>query len=166
MPDQLNCHFLSFSLGGFLSKVSQHTLSQLGYTSKQLINKLDLENHVILVGYQPDPAFFYKAMDVMVLPSYSGEATSQVLPQAMLMGKPVISTDTGGLSEVVIHNKTGLIVPTKNSLEIFNAIKILFDDDSLRNRLAEEGRVHALKNFTFEKMIETTEHVYLDLMRS
>ncbi len=133
---------------------------------KQLINKLDLENHVILVGYQPDPAFFYKAMDVMVLPSYSGEATSQVLPQAMLMGKPVISTDTGGLSEVVIHNKTGLIVPTKNSLEIFNAIKILFDDDSLRNRLAEEGRVHALKNFTFEKMIETTEHVYLDLMRS
>ena len=133
---------------------------------KQLINKLDLENHVILVGYQPDPAFFYKAMDVMVLPSYSGEATSQVLPQAMLMGKPVISTDTGGLSEVVIHNKTGLIVPTKNSLEIFNAIKILFDDDSLRDRLAEEGRFHALKNFTFEKMIETTEHVYLDLMRS
>ena len=131
---------------------------------KQLINKLDLENHVILAGYQPDPAFFYKAMDVMVLPSYSGEATSQVLPQAMLMGKPVISTDTGGLSEVVIHNKTGLIVPTKNSLEIFNAIKTLFDDDSLRNRLAEEGRVHALKNFTFEKMIETTEHVYLDLM--
>ena len=131
---------------------------------KQLINKLDLENHVILAGHQPDPAFFYKAMDVMVLPSYAGEATSQVLPQAMLMGKPVISTDTGGLSEVVIHNKTGLIVPTKNSLEIFNAIKILFDDDSLRNRLAEEGRVHALKNFTFEKMIETTEHVYLDLI--
>ena len=133
---------------------------------KKLINQIELKDYVILTGYQPDPALYYKAMDVMILPSYAGEATSQVLPQAMLMAKPVISTDTGGLSEVVIHNKTGLIVPTKNSLEIFNAIKILFDDDSLRNRLAEEGRVHALKNFTFEKMIETTEHVYLDLMRS
>jgi len=133
---------------------------------KKLINQIELKDYVILTGYQPDPALYYKAIDVMILPSYAGEATSQVLPQAMLMGKPVISTDTGGLSEVVIHNKTGLIVPTKNSLEIFNAIKILFDDDSLRNRLAEEGRVHALKNFTFEKMIETTEHVYLDLMRS
>jgi glycosyltransferase involved in cell wall biosynthesis len=131
---------------------------------KRLINQIELKDYVILTGYQPDPALYYKAMDVMVLPSYAGEATSQVLPQAMLMGKPVISTNTGGLSEVVIHNKTGLVVPTKNSLEIFNAIKTLFDDDSLRNRLAEEGRVHALNNFTFEKMIKTTETVYHDVV--
>ena len=117
-----------------------------------------------MTGHQPDPALFYNAMDVMVLPSYAGEATSQVLPQAMLMRKPVISTDTGGLSEVVIHNQTGLIVPTKNSLEIFKAIKTLFDDNNLRNRLAEQGRVHALNNFTFEKMIQTTETVYHDVV--
>ena len=131
---------------------------------KKLISQIELKDYVILTGYQPDPALYYKAIDVMILPSYAGEATSQVLPQAMLMGKPVISTDTGGLSEVVIHNKTGLIVPTKNSLEIFNAIKTLFDNDSLRNRLAEEGRVHALNNFTFEKMIKTTETVYHDVV--
>ena len=131
---------------------------------EQLINQLQLHDRIILTGHQPDPALFYNAMDVMVLPSYAGEATSQVLPQAMLMKKPVISTDTGGLSEVVIHNKTGLIVPTKNSQEIFKAIKTLFDDVSLRNRIAEKGRLHALKNFTFEKMIKTTEDVYHDVV--
>ena len=131
---------------------------------EKLINQFKLHDFIILTGHQPDPALFYKAMDVMVLPSYAGEATSQVLPQAMLMRKPVISTDTGGLSEVVIHNQTGLIVPTKNSLEIFKAIKTLFDDNNLRNRLAEQGRVHALKNFTFEKMIKITEDVYRDVI--
>ena len=116
-----------------------------------------------MTGHQFDPAPFYKAMDVMVLPSYAGEATSQVLPQAMLMGKPVISTDTGGLSEVVIHNQTGLIVPTKNCSEIFQAIKTLFEENDFRNRLAKNGREHALKNFTFEQMIKTTEQVYQDV---
>ena len=131
---------------------------------KKLINQIELKDYVILTGYQPDPALYYKAMDVVVLPSYSGEATSQVLPQAMLMGKPVISTEIGGLSEVVIHNRTGLIIPAKNSLEIFNAIKDLYEDNELRNKLAEQGRVHALNNFTFEKMIKTTETVYHDVV--
>ena len=131
---------------------------------KKLINQIELKDYVILTGFQPDPALYYKAMDVMVLPSYSGEATSQVLPQAMLMGKPVISTEIGGLSEVVIHNRTGLIIPAKNSLEIFNAIKNLYKDNKLRNKLAEQGRVHALNNFTFERMIKTTETVYHDVV--
>ncbi len=130
----------------------------------KLIKNLDLEAHIILVGFQPDPAPFYKAMDLMILPSYAGEATSQVLPQAMLMGKPVISTATGGLTEVVIHNETGIIIPSKNSKAIADAINILYKDKNLRNRIASKGRDHALKNFTFEKMIETTNLVYRELV--
>ena len=133
---------------------------------EQLINKLDIKERVILTGYQANPAIFYKAMDVMVLPSYAGEATSQVLPQAMLMGKPVISTEAGGLSEVVIHNQTGLIVPAKNSHEIFLAIKALYNNDDLRNKLIKNGKEHALKNFTFDRMIKTTENVYKEVLGS
>ena len=131
---------------------------------EKLIQELDMKEYIILAGHQTDPASFYQAMDVMVLPSYAGEATSQVLPQAMLMGKPVISTNTGGLSEVVIHNQTGLIVPIKNSKAIVKAIQLLFNDSGLRIKLADQGRAHAIKNFTFEKMIETTEQVYLDVL--
>ena len=133
---------------------------------EQLINKLNIKDKVTLTGYQSNPEVFYKAMDVMVLPSYAGEATSQVLPQAMLMGRPVISTSTGGLSEVVIHNQTGLIVPPKDSNEIFLAIKVLYEDIDLRKKLIENGRKHAIKNFTFDKMIKTTENVYKEVLES
>jgi glycosyltransferase involved in cell wall biosynthesis len=133
---------------------------------EKLIQELGMKDYIVLTGHQTDPAPFYQAMDVMVLPSYAGEATSQVLPQAMLMGRPVISTDTGGLSEVVVHNQTGLIVPVKNSKKIGEAIQLLFSDSDLRTKLSEQGRAHAIKNFTFDKMIETTEQVYLDVINS
>ena len=133
---------------------------------EKLIQELDIKDYVILTGHQADPAPFYRAMDIMVLPSYAGEATSQVLPQAMLMGKPVISTDTGGLSEVVVHNQTGLIVPTKSSKKIGEAIQLLFSDSNLRTRLSKQGKTHAVSNFTFDKMIKTTERVYLDVINS
>ncbi len=133
---------------------------------KNLINQLKLDPYVILTGHHPDPAPFFKAMDIMVLPSYSGEATSQVLPQAMLMGKPVISTNIGGLSEVVINNKTGLVVPSKDSFAIANAIESLYKDEELRNKLATNGKKHAMTHFTFERMIEITDSVYKDLIKS
>ena len=133
-------------------------------TLERLIAQLDLKNNIILTGHQSDPAPFYKAMDLMILPSYAGEATSQVLPQAMLMGKPVISTETGGLTEVVIHNETGIVVPSKNSQAIANAIKNLYKNKKLRLRIASQGREHALNYFTFDKMIRTTDKVYCDLV--
>jgi len=133
-------------------------------TLERLIAQLDLKNNIILTGHQSDPAPFYKAMDLMILPSYAGEATSQVLPQAMLMGKPVISTETGGLTEVVIHNETGVVVPSKNSQAIANAIKNLYKNKKLRLRIASQGREHALNYFTFDKMIRTTDKVYCDLV--
>ncbi len=130
-----------------------------------LIKELHLEKYVILTGHQEDPAPFFKAIDVMVLPSYAYEATSQVLPQAMAMGKPVISTHVGGLPEVVIDRQTGLVVPPKDSTAIAKAIQLLFSDIKLRQTLAKQGREHTLKNFTFEKMIQTTENVYLEVLK-
>ncbi len=114
--------------------------------------------------HKVDPVPFYKSMDVVVLPSYSGEATSQTLPQAMLMQKPVISTNVGGLPEVVINENTGLVVHPKDSDSLVSAILKLYSDTTLRDKLVKNGYKHALNLFTFNKMINTTENVYLEVM--
>ncbi|MBT7558024.1 glycosyltransferase family 4 protein [Candidatus Woesearchaeota archaeon] len=129
-----------------------------------LIKELSLEESITLVGYQKDPVPFYQVMDVVVLPSYAGEATSQTLPQAMLMGKPVISTNIGGLPEVVIDRETGLIVLPKDSKSIYQAVLELFSDANLRDTIVKNGREHALNFFTFKKMVDTTEDVYIELL--
>jgi len=131
-----------------------------------LIEQLSLQDYVTLTGHQVDPVPFYREMDVVILPSYAGEATSQTLPQAMLMNKPVISTNIGGLAEVVIDKKTGLVVQPKDNHSINKAILEIFTDKNLREQIASSGREHALKNFTFSQMINTTEGVYLDLLNT
>jgi len=132
----------------------------------ELINDLSLEKYIILAGHHYNPVPFYQSMDVVILPSYKGEATSQTLPQAMLMNIPVISTNIGGLSEVVINNKTGLVVPIKDSDAIYKSIEKIYFDDDLKFELVQNAKKHALNNFTFDKMINSTEKVYIDLLYS
>jgi len=132
---------------------------------RRMVEDLGLSDRVILTGHQKDPAPFFKAMDVVTLLSYRGEATSQVLPQAMAMKKPVISTHAGGLAEVAIEGETALVVPPQNSDAVAEAIKTLYHDRDLRRSLGEKGRRLTLERFTFEKMIETTERAYLSVLK-
>lgn len=127
---------------------------------EQQIAETGMADTVILAGHQKDPAPFVKAMDVVVLPSYANEATSQVLPQAMAMRRPVVSTDIGGLPEVVIHEKTGLVVPARDVAAIAAALRRLHDDPQLRRTLADAGYEQTQRDFTFEGMIDRTQAVY------
>lgn len=129
-----------------------------------LIHETGQEDNVLMVGHQKDPAPYMKAMDVVALPSFANEATSQVLPQAMAMRRPVISTNIGGLPEVVLHEKTGLLVPPRDCKAIAAALLRLQQDPQLRQRLADQGYRHAQENFTFEAMIDRTEAVYRSLL--
>lgn len=131
---------------------------------EKMIDETLSSDFIHLTGHQADPAAFMKAMDIVTLPSYANEATSQVLPQAMAMFRPVISSNIGGLPEVVIHEKTGLLVPPHSPEKLANAIVYLYENPSLRNELAAQGHLHILKRFTFKGMIDNTQHVYEELL--
>lgn len=130
---------------------------------KQIID-LNLSNIVILTGHHKDPAPFMKAMDVVVLPSYSNEATSQVLPQAMAMRRPVISTNIGSLQEVVINEHTGLTVPPRDVDALTEAVIRIYANKSLGCKLADSGYLHVQAKFTFDQMINSTEAVYRKIL--
>jgi len=132
---------------------------------EQKIVQDGLVNHVFLTGHQADPPPYIKAMDIVVLPSYSNEATSQALPQAMAMKRPIIATNIGGLPEVVIHEKTGLLVPPRDVESIAATIQRLFDEPELRIQLANSGYRHILEHFTFSHMIDKTESVYRSILK-
>jgi glycosyltransferase involved in cell wall biosynthesis len=103
-------------------------------------------------------------MDCVALPSTGDEATSQVLPQAMAMKKPVIATDVGGLGEVVIDHQTGLLVPAADAAALAAAVRWIHENPEPAAALAECGYRHCLANFTFDRMIQRTEDVYRDVL--
>tara|TARA_R110002111_G_scaffold259176_2_gene328946 strand:+ start:8902 stop:10092 length:1191 start_codon:yes stop_codon:yes gene_type:complete len=88
-----------------------------------LIDALDLKRNVILQKSvsQPELIKLMKTQDVMLLGSLA-EGIANVVLEAMAIGLPVISTDCGGMNEVVISGETGFLVSTRNEKAITKAL--------------------------------------------
>jgi len=128
--------------------------------------ELNIRDRVIFTGYRRDVPELLAAMNQFVLPSTKNEATSQVIPQAMLMGVPVIASTAGGLTEVVEHGRTGLLVPPHDPGAIKAAVLANYRRPDQARSMAVAAREEALKKWTFTAMIDRTEAVYLDLLDS
>ncbi len=133
---------------------------------RRMIHDKGLDGVAIMTGHRRDIPSLMKAMQCLALPSTANEATSQVLPQAMAMKVAVIATDVGGLAEVVIDHDTGLLVPLRDANALAAAIRWIYEHPEEARQMAERGYHHALANFTFDRMIERTEQVYLDVLKS
>jgi len=121
-------------------------------------NKLD--DYVSFIGpiKHSDVWAFLNKMDISVLPSLS-EGMSNTLLESMASSLPIVSTDVGGNSEVVVHGKTGYLVPPRNSKLLFAAIAKLHGNKSLRKQMGQEGMYRFNELFTVSMMIDKYEDV-------
>jgi glycosyltransferase involved in cell wall biosynthesis len=131
---------------------------------RKKITELRLQGRVQLTGHRTDVPRLIAAMDCMALPSTANEATSQVLPQALAMKVPVVTTSVGGLPEVVRDRDTGLLVPPADPTALAAALEWVYRNPAGAAQLAERGHRHVLGNFTFDGMIDRTEAVYRELL--
>lgn len=133
-------------------------------TLQRRIKEAGLEGRAVLTGHRTDVANVMKVMNVCVLPSLKNEATSQVLPQAMLVGTPVVSSSAGGLTEVVADGVWGRVVPPGDVPALAQALREVFAQPELTQKMALRAREHALGELTFETQIDRTEAVYRKLL--
>jgi glycosyltransferase involved in cell wall biosynthesis len=123
-----------------------------------------LAGKVIMTGHREDVPQILKNLDLFILPSYSNEATSQVIPQAMSMGIPVIATSAGGIWEVVKDGETGKLVPPRDAPALSEAIFWAYQNREETRKMARKARELVLKDFTLARMIEKTGNVYRELL--
>lgn len=124
-----------------------------------LIKELGLNDRVILKGFSDDKVEMYGCSDIIVVPSRN-EALSYVAIEALAFGKAVISTNVGGLPEVVRDKETGLLVEYDDVEGLAEKLKELLTNDSLRADLSMNGRKHFNENFSFESMVGETVRQY------
>ncbi len=124
------------------------------------IKELNLEDRVYLLGYREDVPKILAALDVLVLPSTGTEGISQVLLQALALGKPVVATDTGGTKEVIIHEHTGLLVPPANALALAKNVEKILSNSIAKATMGKNGKDLIEKNYSLTHMIEKTELLY------
>lgn len=126
----------------------------------QKVSDLGVGDSVIMAGFRADVPEVMAAVDIIILPSYASEATSQVLPQALAMGTPVIATDVGGLPEIVEDNVTGLLIPPRDPAAIAGAIIKMAADKDRARLMMERGREKILEGYTLEVMMKKTIDTY------
>jgi glycosyltransferase involved in cell wall biosynthesis len=102
---------------------------------------LGLGERVKFLGHQPHVARVYAASDIVVLPSRS-EGMPNALLEAMCLGRAVVSTNVGGVSEVATDGDTAWIVPSENPDALAMALLHAARDPRERARRAENARAH------------------------
>lgn len=118
-----------------------------------LIEALNLENKVKLVGYKDNFLDWIYDFDVFVLASLK-ESLGIILMEALACGKPVISTAVGGVPEIIENEKQGLLVDPADPAALAAAILRLYKDKALAECLAAAGREVVARDFTLAKMLE------------
>lgn len=82
---------------------------------------------------------YYAAADCFVFPSYREGFPNTVL-EAGAMGLPSIVTDINGSREIIRQGENGIIIPSKNSQALYDAMMIMMNDKSARDRMAGKAR--------------------------
>jgi glycosyltransferase involved in cell wall biosynthesis len=123
------------------------------------VEALGLTGRVHFLGYMPDVQSAFHRMDVLVVPSLS-DAFPLVTIEAMVMGLPVVASRTGGLPEIVLHGKTGLLVPPGASTELAAACLYLLRRPDVAIQMGLRGRERALAEFHPAQFIARHEALY------
>ncbi|WP_414571152.1 glycosyltransferase family 4 protein [Nostoc sp. CCY 9925] len=133
---------------------------------KQLIQKihdLGIKKNVILTGERQDIPELLGLLDIFTLPTFTHEGLPRSILEAMSMGLPVVATDIRGCREAVIHGKTGLIVPPKNSEKLAEALGVLLSNYQLRQSYGKASRERVEVDYDEELVFKRLNKYYQDL---
>lgn len=129
--------------------------------------QMGLWRNIVFAGSVPNTQLpsFYKAADVFVLPSIvarSGdtEGLGVVLLEAIASETPVVASNVGGIPDIVIDRKTGLLVRQKSPEELSLAIISLLKNKKLQKKLSAAARNHVRKNYSWQKIASEFYSVY------
>ena len=103
------------------------------------INRMGLEDDVVLLGLVRDPACLYAACDLIVHPALHPEGFGRSMAEAQTAGVPVVATSIGAANELIEHGRSGLLVPPGDVGALANAVSQVLQDPVLYDRLRSGG---------------------------
>ena len=132
---------------------------------KQFVAEAGLEEAVTFLGVVKKPALLkeYANSSLVVLPALQ-ETAPMVIMEAMAAGRAVVGTDVGGVSHLIAHGKTGLVVPPDNVPALSEALYDVISDEAKLDAMGSQGHQVALARFHANVVATKTRQVYYDVL--
>jgi N-acetyl-alpha-D-glucosaminyl L-malate synthase BshA len=154
-----------------LAEVRKHTPAHLLMvgdgpdrgSAEHLARELHLSPHVSFLGKQNHVGRLIPLAHVLLMPSEM-ESFGLVALEAMACGVATVTTNVGGIPELVTHGVNGFMEPVGDiAAQAARAVELL-TDDALHERIAAAGRARAMEQFSTERIIPQYERYYEDVM--
>jgi glycosyltransferase involved in cell wall biosynthesis len=121
--------------------------------------QLGIEKNVIFTGQRDDAAELISVMDIFVLASL-WEGTPNVILESMGYGIPVISTNVGGVAELIQDNVTGLLVEPGNAKALAVKIMLLLTNRGVASKISTAAKQTVIDKFSVARMVKETVLLY------
>ena len=133
---------------------------------QSLIKKYDLSSHIHYVGLlnAEEMKKQYLETEVFVSPSVIENSPNSV-GEAMLLGMPVVSSNVGGVSDMLTHNQEGYLYQADAPYLLAYYISSFFDNQEKEKEYGENARKHALKTHDKKENMKTLLEIYESISR-
>jgi glycosyltransferase involved in cell wall biosynthesis len=132
---------------------------------REFISQNKLEDRVRLLGLRSDVARLLPAGDVFLLTSIN-EGIPLTVIEAMAAGLPVVSTNVGGVAEVVRDGETGLLAPAGDAEGLARNVLRLGASPEERTRMGRAGRERAFALFSEDEMVAAYDRLYREMLHA
>jgi glycosyltransferase involved in cell wall biosynthesis len=124
------------------------------------VTRYTSKNNIYFLGRRNDVKEILHISDIFVLPTLA-EGMSNAIMEAMASGLPVITTDIPENRKLVQNNSSGILVPPENSKVLADAIKLIINDQLLRESLGEKARKTAEEKFDINSILGKIKTLYI-----
>jgi len=158
---------VEYGIRAFAKALEQHPNMKLALAGEgdqrkeleSLSTELRIENNVKFLGARIDLPNVLSACDSVIMPSLS-EGFPRVAIEAMAASKPIIATRVGGTPEAIIHNQTGILVPSKDIEAMADAIVNVANNSELATRLGDAARERTEQHYSASKYVARLDEMY------
>lgn len=130
---------------------------------EQMIDEFNLHNHIDLVGFQRNPYVFIKHSDLFISSSLS-EAFSSVVMESIILGIPVLTTETPGMRDILGKNSEYGIIVENSEEALYDGLKNVLDKPSILPQLKEKTKERA-RYFMRQNNVQAVENLLDDIMK-
>lgn len=128
-------------------------------------SELGILSNIYFLGFKKNVMKLYSVCDIILLTSEE-EGLPNTVMEAMLAGKPVVAFNVGGVSELIIPDKTGILIPPNDIYLMTQRTQELLLSETMRATLGRQARQYILENFSLEKMIDEIENYFMEMLKN
>lgn len=138
---------------------------ELRTEAEEMVHMMHLEKKFFFLGVRQDMEKIYPGVDILAMSS-DNEGTPAVLIESLSYGTPVVSTNVGGVPDIVRNGESGLLTKANGASELADTIVHMLMDADLRKRMGRKGMEDVKRKFSLENLLGNLEKLYLSELAS